>query len=71
MTYLSSGLYRRCRIFDDYLATCREFLTLKRDVPDETLMRVRERYELFDIPDDELIKFEAWHVLEDGSITKV
>jgi hypothetical protein len=71
MSYLSSGLYRRCRIFDDYLATCKKFLTLKKDVPSETLMRVRERYELYDMPDGELINFEAWHVQEDGTIKEV
>lgn len=71
MSYLSSGLYRRCRIFDDYLATCREFLTLKRDIPAETLMRIRERYELYDTSEEDLITFEAWHVLEDGSIKEV
>jgi hypothetical protein len=71
LSYLSSGLYRRCRIFDDYLATCKEFLTLKKDIPVETLSRIRERYELFDVPDDELIQFEAWNVLEDGSIKEV
>lgn len=69
--YLSGGLYRRVRVFDDYMSTCKAFLTIKNDISDTILSRVRERYELLNTPDDELISFEAWHVLEDGSIREV
>lgn len=71
MGYLSTGLYRRVRLFDDYLETCKEFLNLQNELPDVTLSRVRERYDLLDVPDNELIHFEAFNVQRDGSLKEV
>lgn len=71
LNYLADGHYRRIRIFDDYLSTCKEFLTLKNDIPDNVLEKIRATYKLNDIPDDELITFSAYHVQEDGSIKEV
>lgn len=72
MDYLKNGLYRRVRIFDDYITTCKDFLTIKNDVPKETLINIRDRYEIgIDVPDDDLIHFEAWNVKSDGSIEEV
>jgi hypothetical protein len=72
INYLKSGLYRRVRIFDDYMSTCKKFLTIKNDLPKETLINIRDRYGIgMDVPDNELIHFEAWHVKEDGSIEEI
>lgn len=71
LKYLSSGLYRRARLFDDLLATCQVFVKIKDDVPDTTFFKVREQYGLEGVPDDELITFEAYNVQEDGSVRKI
>lgn len=71
MDYLTNGLYRRVRLFDDYLNTCREFLKIKNDIPSKILDSVREKYELYDLTDDELISFESYHVQTDGSVRRI
>lgn len=70
MKYLSSGLYRRARLFDDMLATCKLFVKIGEDIPQEILNKVRETYDL-DVPDEKLITFEAYNVQKDGSVKKI
>lgn len=72
MKYLNTGIYRRVRVFDDYIRTCRAFLHIKDDLPKETYTKIRDTYQIgFDVPDEEIIKFEAWHVQSDGSIQEI
>lgn len=71
LDYISNGLYRRVRIFDDYISTCKEFLTLKNEIPENVLEKIRSTYDLNDIPDDELITFSSYHVQEDGSVKEI
>lgn len=70
LKYLYGGLYRRVRLFDDLLTTCKTFVKIKDNVPQEILNKIRERYEL-DVSDEELITFEAYNVQKDGSVKKV
>jgi hypothetical protein len=68
--YLSSGLYRRVRIFDDFLETCKEFLKLKDDISDEILNKICEVYGI-DRDSDDIIKFSAYYVQPDGTFKEV
>jgi len=69
--YLKDGVYRRVRLFDDYLTTCKEFLTIKQDIPTEILNKVRKTYNLYDIADEDLISFESYNVQPDGSVKEI
>lgn len=71
LDYLSSGLYRRVRIFDDYLTTCKEFLTLKSDIPQSILSKIEKVYNLEGMSNEELITFEAYHVQENGDVKEI
>jgi hypothetical protein len=71
LDYISNGLYRRVRIFDDYLSTCKEFLTLQNDIPNNVLEKIRAKYDLTDTPNNELITFTSYHVQEDGSVKEI
>jgi hypothetical protein len=69
--YLNSGLYRRVRIFDDHLPNCKAFIELKDELPVDTLNKIIERYDLEDEPMEDIIRFESYHVLENGSVKEI
>lgn len=65
--YLSTGEFRRVRLYDDFLKNCQEFLTLQDDMPLEIEEKIREKW---DVPDDEpVVEFFAYLVNADG-VTK-
>jgi len=66
--YLSDGLYTRVRIFDDFLPTCKEFLKLRDELSQSIIDKVKERY---DIKDNNVITFTAYHVQPDGTIKEI
>ena len=71
LKYLKSGLYRRVRIFDDYINTCKEFLEIKNDLPKEVYDKIREKYNILDIPNENVITFTSYLVDEDGNIKEI
>jgi len=68
--YLSTGLYRRAYIYDDFIPNCTDFLALKDKIPEETLNTIRKVNNITD-PNETVITFQAYEVLEDGSIKEV
>jgi len=68
--YLSTGIYRRAYIYDDFLLNCSDFLDLKNKVPEDTLNTIRKVNNITD-PNETVITFQAYQVLEDGSIREV
>ena len=68
--YLSTGLYRRAYMYDDFIPNCTDFLALKDKIPEETLNTIRKVNNITD-PDETVITFQAYQVLEDGSVREV
>jgi len=68
--YLSTGIYRRAYIYDDFLPNCSDFLDLKFKVPEEILNTIRKTNNITD-PVETVITFKAYQVLADGSIREV
>jgi hypothetical protein len=69
LEYLNTGLYTRCRIFDDYLKTCKQFLQLQNEVTDEIIEKIKKQYNI--TSNGNIIKFEAYHVQENGDVLEV
>jgi len=72
LSYLNTGLYRRTRVFDDFLTVCKEFLSLGNSLPKEIITKIRKTYDLDEtVPDEDVIQFESWHVQDGGTIRSV
>lgn len=70
--YLSTGKYRRVRIFDDYMENCKEFLNIDKDIPQQILNKVREVNDIGDdVPDEQLITFTAYLVDDNGNVKEI
>jgi hypothetical protein len=67
--YLSTGLYRRVRLYDDYLQNCLEFLTLENELPDDVIQKIRNKW---NVPEDEtVIEFFAFLINTDGTAKRI
>jgi hypothetical protein len=67
--YLSTGEYRRARLYDDYLNNCLEFLSLENELPEEIEEKVREKWI---VPEDEpVIEFFAYLINTDGTSRRI
>ena len=67
--YLETGLYRRVRLYDDFLQNCEEFLTLENDISDEIVQKIRNKWS---VPDNEpVIEFFAYLINSDGTSQRI
>ena len=72
LEYLESGLYRRARIFDDYIENCKFFLSIQNDIPQTIVNKIKKIYDLDDeMPTNKVITFQAYQVLEKGGIKEI
>jgi len=70
--YLESGVYRRTRIYDDFLENCQAFLSIRDDVPKDIIDKIRKTYDIPEnISDDKIITFEAYHVKKNGDTERI
>ena len=71
LKYLSTGKYRRCRLIDDDMTNIKTFLKIEKELPQNIINKVKERY---NIPDDEnfpVIQFFGLLVLPNGKLKNV
>lgn len=67
--YLATGLYRRARLIDDSRDNCKAFLELENELPEETIKKIKEKY---NVPEGEpVIDFYALQVMKDGSLKRI
>lgn len=68
--YLSTGIYRRAYIYDDFLPNCTDFLALKNKIPEDVLNKIRQVNNITDMNEPPIV-FKAYLVNGDGSTTEV
>jgi hypothetical protein len=67
--YLATGLYRRVRLYDDYLQNCLEFLSLENDLSDEIVQKIKDKW---NVPEgEEVIEFFAYLINTDGTAKRI
>jgi len=68
--YLSTGIYRRAYIYDDFLLNCIDFLDLYDKIPSEIIENIKKVNNIID-PNEPVLTLKAYQVLQDGSIREV
>lgn len=66
---INTGEYRRVRLIDDAMSNLKSFLEIEKEVPSETLTKMRERYRLKET--DKVINFYALHIDEKGKLKRI
>jgi len=71
MKYINTGNYRRVRMIDDNLANIKKFLSLKDEIQEETLNRVREKHNIPEGEDFPVISFYGLLVTPSGKLQEI
>ncbi len=68
--YLSTGIYRRAYIYDDFLPNCVDFLDLYNKIPSDIIEKIKYINNITD-PNEPVLTLQAYQLLQDGSIREV
>lgn len=71
MDYLKTGEYRRVRLVDDAPSNLKQFLSLKYDIPDNVIEKVKKKHGIKGEESLEPIEFYALLVKPDGSLQRM
>lgn len=67
--FINTGEYRRVRLIDDAMSNLKSFLEIEKEIPEETLVKMRERYNLKE--NSKVISYYALHVDEKGKLKRI
>lgn len=71
MKYLSTGLYRRCRLLDDDMANIKGFLSIERKIPESLINKIKKIHGIEGEESIPPLEFFGLLVKENGSLKRI
>jgi hypothetical protein len=71
MKYLSSGMYRRCRLIDDDITNLKDFLKIEKELPQAVINKIVKQHNIRGEEGVPVIEFFALHVQENGALKRI